>query len=163
MSIVVRSARREELERVNELRRQVNEVHVSGRPDVFRPGFGEELQKHLYDRFEAPDADVIVAVREGKILGFAIAEVISRPLSAYNLPRSFYHVEEFGVDENHRREGVGTALVDFIKQSARNRGLKKIELNMWEFNQGALRFYEQAGFQTTRRYMELSIEDEREP
>lgn len=157
MSIIVRSARREELERVNELRRQVNEVHVNGRPDIFRPGFGGELQRRVYDCFEDPDMNVIVAVKDDVISGFAIVQAISKPLSTYNLPRSFYHVEEFGVDEDHRREGVATALVDFMKRDAKIKGLKKIELDMWEFNQGAMRFYEQVGFQTYRRYMELPL------
>ena len=33
---MVRFARQEDLERVNELRKEVNELHVSGRPDIFK-------------------------------------------------------------------------------------------------------------------------------
>ena len=29
---------------------------------------------------------------------------------------------------------------------------------MWEFNEGALKFYESVGFRTYRRYMEQDIE-----
>ena len=36
MSITVRIAKRNELERVIELRNMVNKIHVNGRPDVFR-------------------------------------------------------------------------------------------------------------------------------
>lgn len=45
----------------------------------------------------------------------------------------------------------------FIKEYAREKGFKKLELNMWEFNQGALDFYEAVGFKTYRRYMEMGL------
>ena len=38
-----RFAKEEDLPRVNELRKQVNDLHVAGRPDIFKPGFSEEL------------------------------------------------------------------------------------------------------------------------
>ena len=39
MSLSVRYAKREELERINELRRMVNELHAENCPDIFLPGF----------------------------------------------------------------------------------------------------------------------------
>lgn len=157
MSITVRVAKKEELERVNELRKMVNDVHVSGRPDIFREGFGEELKQHVYDKYDASDSDVLVALTDDAICGFALVEYIERPQSAYNHPRRFYHVQEFGVDENTRRKGVATALVSFMKTDALKRGFHKIELDMWEFNDGALSFYENTGFKTYRRYMEMDL------
>ena len=62
MSIEVRRARREELERVNALRKMVNELHVEGRPDWFRPGFAPELRDHLYEQFDSDRFDVLVAL-----------------------------------------------------------------------------------------------------
>ena len=46
----VRFAREEELERINELREQVNALHVAGKPDVFKPGFSTELRNYIYIR-----------------------------------------------------------------------------------------------------------------
>ena len=40
---------------------------------------------------------------------------------------------------------------------AREDELDRIELNMWEFNAPALAFYEAAGFETYRRYMEMFV------
>lgn len=157
MTITVRKAERNELERVNELRKMVNDVHVNGRPDVFRPGFCEELRRHVYDRYDAPGSDVLVAVDGDFICGFAIVEYIERPQSPYNNARRFYHVEEFGVDESVRRKGVASTLVSFMKTDAVKRGFHKIELDMWEFNDGALAFYENVGFKTRRRYMDIDL------
>ncbi len=155
--ITVRPARREELERVNALRRQVNDLHVAGRPDIFRPGFGEALRNHVYDAFDDAQTNVIVALLGGEIVGFATVQYIHRPESPYTLARDFYRVEEFGVDTAHRRRGVATALVAYMKKDAVDKGFDRLELDVWAFNEGALAFYEAVGFTTYRRYMEMEV------
>lgn len=155
--ITVRPAGFEELARVNEIRRYVNDVHVAGRPDTFRPGFCRELEQILYQRFEAENWNILVAESEGQIAGFATVEYLDRPESPYNLARKMYHVEEFGVDPAFHRRGVATALVEYMKRDAAQRGFARLELDMWEFNQGALAFYENVGFTTYRRHLELWV------
>ena len=71
--------------------------------------------------------------------------------------RDFLDIDEFGVDESCRRKGVASAMIRFIREYAREKGFRRLELNMWEFNRGALAFYEAAGFTTYRRYMEIKI------
>ena len=71
-------------------------------------------------------------------------------------------IHEFGVDEAFRRQGAATAMIGFIRDYAAKNGFRRVELNMWEFNQGALAFYEAAGFATYRRYMEMEIAEEQE-
>lgn len=156
-NIIVRYAKRDELECVNKMRAAVNELHVNGRPDIFRPGFCAELQQHIYDVFDSDKADIIVAECGGTLCGFAVAEYIARPESAYNNARSFYHIEEFGVDAAFRRMGVASAIVEFCKGEAKAKGYNRIELDVWEFNDGAIQFYEAAGFQTYRRLMQLDL------
>lgn len=49
--------------------------------------------------------------------------------------------------------------MEFAKEDAKKRGFNRIELNMWEFNESALAFYESIGLKTYRRYMEGSLEE----
>ena len=153
---MVRYATREALERVNEIRKIVNEVHCNGRPDIFRGGFCKELQEFIYTLWESDNSDVIVAIRDGEICGFACVDYVEKPESPYNLARRFYHINEFGVDTKYRRQGVATELFDFIKEEATDKNFDKIELDMWEFNDIALKFYESVGFVTYRRFMEFT-------
>lgn len=152
---MVRYATREELKRVNELRKIVNEVHCNGRPDIFKGGFCKELEEFIYTLWEANNSDVIVVIRDEKICGYACVDYVDKPESPYNLARRFYHINEFGVDEKYRRQGVATELFNFIKKEASSRDFDKIELDMWEFNESALKFYESVGFVTYRRFMEF--------
>ena len=157
-NVIVRYAKSEELESVNNIRKQVNEVHVKGRPDIFREDGWQFIEPFVYTRFDEENNGVIVAVIEDEIVGFAVVQYIVRPESPFNKERKFFHIEEFGVDENHRRKGIATAMIDFAKDDAKKRGFERIELDMWEFNDCALAFYESAGLKTYRRYMECYVE-----
>lgn len=143
---------------MNELRAMVNELHVEGRPDIFRPGFTDELQRYIYQKFDSENSDVIAALIDGKICGFAMVEYIDRPASPYRLSQRSVVIDELGVDTAYRRRGVASALVAFCRQEARRKGFERIELNMWEFNEAALSFYEAVGFRTFRRYLELDLQ-----
>ena len=124
-NLIVRYAKREELESVNKIRKQVNEVHVKGRPDIFREDGWQFIEPFVYTRFDEENSGVIVAAIEDEIVVFAVVQYIVRPESPYNKERKFFHIEEFGVDENYRRKGIATAIIDFVKEDAKNAALKK--------------------------------------
>lgn len=155
---MVRFAKEEELERVNEIRKMVNDVHVKGRPDIFKGGFEENLRDYIYEIWSAENKDIIVAERDGVICGFACIQIVDKPENPFMYGWRYMDVDEFGVDERFRRQGVATELIEFIREDAERRGISRVELNMWEFNEGALAFYEAVGFRTYRRYMELESE-----
>ena len=155
MELTVRYAAEDELDRVNQLRAMVQQVHAVGRPDLFQPGFSPALQEHLKQKFQADDSDVLTAWINETICGFAIVEYIDRPASPYMQERRYYHIEEFGVDAAFRRRGVATALLAFCRREAARKGFDRVELDVWEFNEAARRCYEAAGFRTYRRHMEM--------
>lgn len=72
----IRYAKKSELDRVNEIRYQVNRVHSNGRPDIFRDDFCDEMKNIVYKVFDGENSDVIVAVNGDTICGFATVEYI---------------------------------------------------------------------------------------
>lgn len=156
--MLVRIVADNELERVNELRAQVSELHASARPDFFYPGFPQTLADHIHSIFETADMHILVCEKDGQIVAYAILAETEVPEKPHRPARRFIEVDEFCVDASHHREGIGRVLMDGVREFARERGYDRIELNMWEFNENALRFYEACGFKTYRRYMEYSIE-----
>ena len=155
--MAVRFAKESELDRVNALRKQVNDLHVAGRPDIFKPGFSKELQDHIRTIWNDPRQRIVVDERDGVLCGFAVLNHITRPENPFMRVRDYLDIDEFCVDETYRRTGVGTELIDFVRTYAKESGFDRIELNMWKFNRDALLFYESVGFQTYRRYMELPL------
>ena len=154
---MIRLATKRDLPRINELRMQVNDVHVSGRPDIFKPGFCEALALRAQDFLDSEERAVVLCEREGCVAGFAMLAYISRPEGPYTLERRYLHVDEIGVDRDFRRCGVGRELMDYIREDARRHGLARIELDVWAFNEGAQAFYEELGFSPYRIYMESGV------
>ena len=153
---MIRLAEMRDKEALNRLRRQVNDLHVQGRPDVFKPGFGPEIRDHadLYLKKEIGYA--AVEEIDDAIAGMVMVDYIERPENPYNLARRFVHIAEICVDERFRRQGVGKKLLNYVKADARAKGYDRIELDVWSFND-ALAFYEAQGFSTFRRFMEISV------
>ena len=153
--VFVRFAEEKDLEAVNVLRREVNDLHVVGKPEVFKPGFCDELRDYLYTIHADPQQKIVVAEVNGRVRGFAVLHHINRPENPFMFERDFLDIDEFGVEEGFRRQGIASAMIRFIQDYVKEKGYSRLELNMWEFNRGALAFYEAAGFRTYRRYMEI--------
>ena len=154
---MIRFAMEDELERVNELRRMVNDLHAENRPDIFKPGFDHDIRNAIYEMWKSDDYRIIVAERDHTIYGFACIHFIEKNETPYRKPLSFIEVSEFGVDPAFRRKGVATQLMAFVFGFAKENGLSRVELNMWDFNESALAFYETVGFRTYRRFLEAEI------
>ena len=154
---MIRVATPDDLPVIAQMRAQVHALHAKGRPDIFRADLTPELAARAREFLERPDAAILLAERDGVVCGFACVNEVVRAQSPYNNARAFLHVEEFGVDESHRRQGVGRELFDFIRAYAREKGLHRVELDMWAFNADALRFYESIGLKTYRHDMECEV------
>ena len=157
-SDMVRFAQEKDLDRINELRKQVNDIHVEGRPDIFKAGFRVELRDHAQKLLNGENSDIIVAERDEIICGMACVDYVNKPETPFGNARCFYHVQEIAVDANHRRQGVAKELFEFMIADAKKRKLGKIELDVWEFNDSAIEFYQAVGFRQTRRWMEYEVE-----
>lgn len=154
---MVRFAEEKDLDEINEMRKQVNDIHVEGRPDVFKAGFGTEIRDFVKIIMNGENSDIIVAERNGMICGMVCVDYVNKPESPYSKARSFYHVQEIAVDANYRRQGVAKELLEFMIEDAKKRKLGKIELDVWEFNDSAIEFYQAVGFRPTRRWMEYEV------
>ena len=155
---MVRFAEEKDLNIINELRKQVNDIHVEGRPDVFKAGFGTEIRDFAKVIMNGENSDIIVVERNGVICGMVCVDYVNKPETPYSKARSFYHVQEIAVDVNYRRQGVAKELLEFMITDAKKRKLGKIELDVWEFNDSAIEFYRAVGFRQTRRWMEYEVE-----
>lgn len=158
MDIDIRYARPDELERVNELRNMIREIHASARNDMFHRDMNDEFMKHVVSEYNSDDFDILVALIDDEVCGFAEVECFNKPASLYRMARQIYRIVDIGVDERYRRIGVATALLDTIRKDAIDKGFDRVELEMWEFND-SIKFFEEEGFTTFRRFMEMKLID----
>ena len=151
---MVRFARKEDYEAINALRAPVCALHSNGYPALFKPVFAKDHQERVLKMIEDPEQDVLVAEENGQLLGFAMVEYIKREETNSMYAVHEAHIVEIGVDETSQGKGIGTALIQAVKDAAKVRGCRSVQLDVWEFNKSALRFYEKLGFVTLRRKME---------
>jgi ribosomal protein S18 acetylase RimI-like enzyme len=69
------------------------------------------------------------------------------------VPRRQAFVDSLAVKQEFRRRGVGRALMDHAHRWAIAKGAADIDLNVFEFNQPAIAFYQALGYETSRRRM----------
>ena len=155
---MVRFAVPQDAEAINVLRKEVNDLHVAGRPNHFKAGFGKELQDHVYMYLAGGFGYAAVDEEEGQIIGMVMVDYIDRPESPYRYAERFAHIAEICVDEQYRRQGIGQRLLDFVKADAKAKGFSRIELDVWAFND-ALAFYEAEGYTVFRRFLELRLDE----
>jgi ribosomal protein S18 acetylase RimI-like enzyme len=129
-------------------------VHVQGRPDIFVSN--HDLQAFAQNS-AAKNCILLLAEQAGEVVGYAMLQFVSRPANPYMNARKFVHVEEFCVDENHQRMGIGQRLMAGLKKLAREKGCPRIELDVWSFNERAKQFYEAAGMTAYRTFMEMDV------
>lgn len=66
-------------------------------------------------------------------------------------------MEALFVKPNYRKQGIGRELFIDIKDKLKERGIDKLELMVWSFNEDAIDFYKNEGMQTRSEIMELSL------
>lgn len=153
----IRLAEYTELDEINVLRKQVNDLHAKGNPEFFKEGFSKELQDFLVDIWNNEKCKIVVAVDSSRILGYSFFSVAHKKETLYMRGRDYLDIDEICVDKDHRRQGVASSIMKYIENYAKEIGIERIELNLCEFNEEALSFYEKSGFKTYRRYLEKCI------
>ncbi|HUV04111.1 MAG TPA: GNAT family N-acetyltransferase [Armatimonadota bacterium] len=129
-------------------------LHHTALPDVFRKPDGAVIDKErVCDLIASEDAALLAAERDGEPIGFVCVLAQDAGDISIMLVRRFAFVENLAVTERFRRSGVGRALMEAAHRWALSRGLARIELNVWEFNQDAIAFYEKLGYETASRKM----------
>lgn len=154
MNIILREATGEDYEAVSILYDQLEHVHAQALPHFFRAIEGHARPHEWFTGILAnEDAALFVAEQQGIIVGMVHCYVRSTPALPMIAPRRFVYVEDLIVSETVRHQGVGQLLTEQVHQWASEKGIREIELDVWEFPASALTFYEKLGYETTRRHM----------
>ncbi len=158
MSLNIRKAVLTDYLKVNELVKEVHQLHVSQRPDVYVE-IDTPLEIAYFEQLVS-DANTTVWVVEDqqkRLVAYSVLKMM-KPLSLRILkPTQIAFIDDFCVTTTHQKQGIGKQLFEHIKCQAKNRGATSLQLVVWEFNKEALLFYEALGMQTRNRRLELTL------
>lgn len=115
-----------------------------------------------YGRFLASqigrlDAVVLVAERDGGVIAYAFGAMEGNDYMVLRGPAG--ELYDLVVDEAHRREGVGTMLLQAALAALKELGAPRVVLFTAERNEGAQAMFEGAGFRPTMIEMTRELGD----
>lgn len=158
--IAVRLATLDDADAIARQTASVQQLHTDALPDVFKPPSVDLFPRSKLAAL-LQDANAIVAVAEsdGRVVGHIYGAVIRRTESEFNPPLSYIYIYQIGVADDVRRQGVGTALVGFMKDQARALGLTAMQVDHWAFNRRASNFFEKCGFSPMKIVRRRTLND----
>lgn len=143
MKTIIEVPKIEDFKRVNELARQVHELHASWRPDIFLK-VDEVIDKEEFkEKIQAKE--IYIAKTEEKIVGYITLNLKEKrnPIMKY---KKYLTIEAICVDKDERSKGIGTLLLNYAKNKGKEKGCTDLYLTVNKENENAIKIYEKLGF-----------------
>lgn len=155
---MIRKIKRQDYHALQKLTCQLHDLHCQNRPDIYGDGNPlplENFEKMLNDE----NAFNCVYEEDGKICGLLLAVKRHIPDAPVTRERNVYFIDAIVVDKDCRKRGIGKALCTALKEQALKEQMDAIELNVWAFNESAVRLYTSLGMKVQRMKMELPLKN----
>lgn len=152
----IRLAEEKDIPRMGDLLGQVCGVHAALRPDLFAAGGRKYTDEQLAQILRDPDRPVLAAADErDRMIGYAFCEIEEQ--GGAMRPGKALYLDDLCVDETCRGRGVGAALYEAVVALARERGCRRITLNVWAGNVSAEAFYRSRGMRVMKTALEMEV------
>ena len=140
-----------------DLLQQVGEVHHKIRPDLFRSGAQKYNEADLEELLKDENRPVFVGIEDGRMLGYCFCihkDYAGDPVLA---DRKELYIDDLCVEESCRGQGVAGALYRHVLDYGKGIGCGFVTLNVWQGNEGAMKFYEAMGMNARSITMETKL------
>ena len=162
MEISVRKATAGDYNSLCELFDEIDALHRHNLPHVFQKPAGAAREQDYYLGLIAQENTALLVAEIGEDLaGFVHVIVRDTPAFPVLVPRRYAIVDSILVRSGFQNHGIGRILMEDMQEWARAKGATSIELNVYEFNETAISFYERLGYQTFSRKMSKELKQDK--
>ncbi|WP_010175583.1 GNAT family N-acetyltransferase [Bacillus coahuilensis] len=154
---MIREGTIEDMKELLVIYRELDELHRLKHPELFTEGEPRDLGYFL-DLILDPKKLFLVAEEEGRLIGVAEGFILSKPAAGVQREITWLHIDNIAVLSEFQGRGVGRSLLTIMKAWAKDQGVFRIELVVYEFNEAARIFYEREGFCGLSRQLVLTEE-----
>ncbi len=161
--ITTRAATPEDLAALCWLYWAFHEFHTHHVPDRlrsrgdYRPEDWAALAEMLAPLLASDTAIILVAELDDQLVGFAEVHLQQDAPHPARVCRCYGYLAALFLLEAFRRQDLGRRLVQTAEGWARGRGATELRLDMWEFADSALPFYERLGYHTLSRTLVKAV------
>ena len=142
--VLIRKANLEDLNAIQELNNNLFELEFNNFDDTLKVGWPFEKEGKEYFENMLNSEIVFVAEVEEKIVGY-LAGSICEEVSY--ITETFAELDNMCIDDNYRRYGIGTLLMDEFKKHCKEKNMQNIKVTASAKNSRAIQFYMKNGFE----------------
>ena len=153
---MIRKAHEKDVNIISKLLFQVHDIHAKARNDIFQIGKRKYNDEDVLNIIKCENTPIFV-YEENQVLGYVFCVIKEVKDNSSLTNRKELYIDDLCVDENHRGKNIGTKLYKFVKEYAKQINVDAITLNVWCFNESALRFYEKLGLKPLKVIMEEKL------
>lgn len=140
---------------VEKIMKQVQELHVNLRPDIYQP---IDVVLPYQEFCKAVEQRTLIVAEQNEDVVGVLSYVHRHIESDKQVTRDVMFIDCMAVDEQLRGRGIGRKLFEFAKNILRKESFDGLELQVNARNQSARRFYENYGFKEKSINMELFLD-----
>jgi len=142
--VIIRKADLKDLDKVQELNNKLFELEFNNFDDTLKTGWPFENEGKGYFEDMIKNEIVFVAEIENKIVGY-LAGSICEQISY--ITETFAELDNMCIDDEYRRFGIGTLLMDEFKKYCKEKNMQNIKVTASAKNRRAIQFYMRNGFE----------------
>ncbi|MDA3873758.1 MAG: GNAT family N-acetyltransferase [Kiritimatiellae bacterium] len=145
--MIIRTAQIDDLPHIAQLSRIVQGLHADAMPELFKPPTESgHFCSWFSEKFDDAKAWIAVADVSGALVAYIYAKEVEKPDSWVSRSLKTFFLHHIVVEPRFENQGIGRALMAAMIQEGEARGLDHFELEVWNFNQKAQRFFSAYGF-----------------
>ena len=103
-----------------------------------------DLHKYFKRSIKRQKGFSLIAIVDEEVAG--IIRVAEEPLEDFFNYKRAYIVDDLVIKTEFRRQGIATALLDRVKEIAKEKGVGVLKARIYTFNEPAQSFFEEKGF-----------------
>ena len=158
MKANIRKATIADYDALCELFDEADRLHRNNLPDIFQKPKGPVREKDYYREIITDEnIALFVAEMDKTIIDYIHAIVRDTLAVPVFVPRRYVIIDNIAVQSDFQKYGIGKRLMTTIHEWAISNGATTIELNVYEFNKGAIAFYKKLGYETFSRRMSKGL------
>lgn len=128
--------------KINNLAKQVHKLHVNWNPDLFLD-VEEVISEERLNKLLKTDS-IYVAKINNEIVGYIIIDIKEKENEVIRY-RKLLSIDTLCIDEDFRGQGIGTKMLEFAKNIAKEQNCTDMHLTVNPNNEKAIKVYEKFG------------------
>ena len=143
--MLIRKIKINDYESVQKLHQQSYLLHLEARPDIYLEHANPFNFEYFVEQLNNKNTINLVYEEDKEILALLLANYKKPSKAPFIRKRKIIFIDCLVVDENHKGMGIGRRMMEYLENIARKKKVESIELNVYNFNKDAKKFYRALG------------------